>query len=352
MYLIATIGPRTCDDKTIDNIIQGGANTIRINLSHGKYDEIDKVIGYIRRNYNSVKILMDLQGHKIRVSNLLKKEFFLENNSLVYFCSEEIYDKLSNLDCINSNGKIIPLNISVEQIKTFNNSKLYMKDATMRFKVLDINPEGYIKTISKTSGMVRAEKGCNLPGISRDNLELSVKDKKDIQFALNEKVDILCYSYCSTQSDCENFKEEVFSALKRGDKIPRLFAKVETKDAVKNIGLISELLDGVVIARGDLVPESDLYNMPIIQDTIINNLCKKNKEVIVATHVLSTMKKNGSKPSVPELNDIYNMVKKNISGFMLTSETTIGDNQYEIVKTLKFSINYYLEIMKKMKVKK
>lgn len=346
MYLIATIGPRSCDEKTIDDIVRGGANTIRINLSHGKYEEIDKVIGYIRRNYNSVKILMDLQGHKIRVSNVLKNEFFLENNSLVYFCSEENYEEIT----INqkNNFKIIPLNISLDQIKTFKHSKIYMKDGTMQFKVNEIK-NGYIKAICKNSGMVRAEKGCNLPGISRENLAISDKDKKDIQFALNEKVDILCYSYCSNVNDCNFFKNEVFATLRRGDKIPRLFGKIETKEAVKNINKISELLDGVVIARGDLVPESDLYNMPIIQDSIINTLCKKNKEVIVATHVLSSMKRVGVKPTVPELNDIYNMVKKNVSGIMLTSETTIGENQFEIVKSLKFAVDYYIKVTKKIR---
>lgn len=349
MYLIATIGPRSCDDKTIDNIVRGGANTIRINLSHGKYEDIDKVIGYIRRNYHNVKILMDLQGHKIRVANNLKKEFFIESNSLVYFCSEDNYEKLLNDNL--PNVKVVPLNISIDQIKTFNSSKIFMKDGIMQFKVTE-NKGDFVKVISKNSGMVRAEKGCNLPGILREDLVVSDKDKKDIQFALNEKVDILCYSYCSNENDCNEFKKEVFAALRRGDKIPRLFAKIETKDAVKNIAVIADLLDGVVIARGDLVPESDLYNLPIIQETIVNNLGKKNKDIIVATHVLSSMKKVGTRPTVCELNDIYNMIRKNVSGFMLTSETTIGENQYEVVKTLKCAVDYYSKINNKIKKNK
>ena len=343
MYIVATIGPRSCDNKTIDAIVKGGANTIRINLSHGKYEEIDKVIGYINRNYHEIKILMDLQGHKIRVSDNLKKEFFVDNSSTVYFCSYEEYDNVLSLNF----AKVIPLNISEEQIQSFNSKKIYMKDAIMKFNVI-AKGKNYIKAVTVNGGMVRSEKGCNLPGISRENLELTDKDKKDIQFALNEKVDILCYSYCSSNYDCEQFKENVFKTLRRGDKIPRLFGKIETKEAVKNISLIAEHLDGVVIARGDLVPESDLYALPIIQDKIINNLSKKDKEVIVATHVLSSMKREGVEPSIGELSDIYNMIRKKANGFMLTGETTIGTNQFEVVSTLKKIVDYYVKINKKI----
>lgn len=347
MDLIATIGPRSCDNKIIDSIIKGGANIIRINLSHGKYDEIDKVIGYIHRNYHDIKILMDLQGHKIRVSHKLIKEFFIEKNTVIYFCAEDKYESL--IESTKKNEQVIPLNISSSQIKNIKFQKVYMKDGSMKFNVLK-NEDAVIKTISKSSGMVRAEKGCNLPGISRENLDLTDKDKKDIEFALNEKVDILCYSYCSCENDCEKFKNQVFKSLKRGDKIPKLFAKIETKEGVKNVAKIAESLDGAIVARGDLVPESDLYAMPVIQEKIVQNLSKKNKDVIIATHVLNSMKRYGGTPTINELADIYNMIRKNVSGFMLTGETTIGENQYEVVRTLKYAIDYYEKVNKKIKL--
>ncbi|MGL4989735.1 MAG: pyruvate kinase [Sarcina sp.] len=346
MYLIATIGPRSCDNKSIDAIIKGGADTIRINLSHGRYDEIDKVIGYIRLNYHKVKILMDLQGHKVRVSHKLNSEFFADKNSEIYFCSEENYDIFKKSVAKN----LVPLNLDSKRIKQFSDKKIFMKDGTMKFNVL-ANEDGLIKTKTISKGMIRAEKGCNLPGIKRDGLTITEKDKKDIQFALDEKVDILCYSYCSSNDDCNNFKNQVFETLRRGDKIPRLFAKVETKDGVKNINEIADALDGVVIARGDLVPESDIFALPIIQDKIVNCLRKRNKDVIIATHVLNSMKRNGAGPSLHELADIYNMIRKNVSGFMLTSETTIGTNQYEIVRSLKQITDYYIKVNEKIKKK-
>ena len=346
MYLVATIGPRSCENKIVDSIIKGGANTIRINLSHGKYDQIDKVIGYIRRNYHDVKILMDLQGHKIRVSHKFKKEFFVENNMIVYFCSEDDYEEI--LECNKEIKRLVPLNISSKQFDEVKTSKIFMKDGTMRFNILK-KECNILKTVTKIGGMIRAEKGCNIPGLSRVGLEITEKDKKDIQFALNEKVDILCYSYCSSEEDCKKFKNQVFSTLRRGDRIPKLFGKIETKEGVKNISQISNSLDGIVIARGDLVPESDLLVLPVIQDKIVSVMNKENKEVIVATHVLNSMKRKGNVPHLSELSDIYNMIRKNVSGFMLTSETTVGDNQFEVVRTLKKAIEYYSRISNKIK---
>ncbi|MGL4451724.1 MAG: pyruvate kinase [Sarcina sp.] len=346
MYLVATIGPRSCENKIIDSIIRGGANTIRINLSHGKYEEIDKVIGYIRRNYHEVKILMDLQGHKIRVSHNLKKEFFAENNMPIYFCSEDNYEEIVNTR--KEIKRLVPLNISSTQFEKIKSSKIFMKDGTMRFNILN-KEKKILKTVTKIGGMIRAEKGCNIPELSRVGLEVTEKDKKDIQFALNEKVDILCYSYCSSEEDCAKFKQQVFNTLRRGDKIPKLFGKIETKEGVKNIAKISNGLDGVVIARGDLVPESDLLALPVIQDKIVSSMSKEEKEVIVATHVLNSMKRKGSAPHISELADIYNMIKKNVSGFMLTGETTIGDNQFEVVNTLKQAVEYYSKINEKLK---
>ncbi|MGL5615219.1 MAG: pyruvate kinase [Sarcina sp.] len=344
MYLIATIGPRSCDNETIDKIISGGANTIRINLSHGNYETIDKIVGYIRRNYFNVKLLMDIQGNKIRVSNKLENPFYVDKGEEILFCSEENFEELREL---NKNKKIIPLNIDNNRLfsKTF--KKIYLKDGIMAFKVKKITDK-LIETMTVNGGMIRKEKGCNLPGVNRQGWGLTDKDLKDIQFAINEKVDILCYSYCSYEKDCDEFKEAVFNSLRRGDTIPKLFGKIETKEAVMNVKNMVEKLDGFIIARGDLVPESSLMSIPIIQEKIAQDLSGKNKDLIIATHILNSMK-YGTKPTVNELNDIYNMVKKNATGFMLTGETTVGKNHYEVVKTLDNVLKYYEKITKKIK---
>ena len=346
MHIIATIGPRSSGDEIIDKIVLGGATVIRINLSHGNYQDISSAIGYIRNKYENVKILMDLQGNKVRVSNQIVTQFKANEDRDIYFCSEEDY-----VECLKGLDKnsIIPLNVARDTVINSGLKKIFMKDGTMEFIVVE-STNLFIKTKVKIGGMVRAEKGCNLPGISRKGWGLTDKDRVDIDFAIKENVDILCYSYCSYEDECREFKRVVFSKLRTKQMVPKLWGKIETKEGVNNIVNVAKELDGVVIARGDLVPETGLINIPIIQDKIAQSLKGKNKDIVVATNVLNSMKFS-TKPTVNELNDIYTMMKNGATGFMLTGETTVGKNHREVVQLLKQTSEYYEGIINKIKKK-
>ncbi|MPQ43614.1 pyruvate kinase [Clostridium tarantellae] len=347
MHLIATIGPRSSQPEIIDKIIEGGINTIRINLSHGIYENIDEAVKYIRAKYNDINILMDLQGNKIRVSNKLKTSFRATEKSNIYFCSEDDYESYLRNKKYNN---LIPLNISRNILLSKSFKKIYMKDGTMEF--ITLGKENYtIKTLVKIGGIVRAEKGCNLPGIDRSGWGLTEKDIRDIEYALSRNVDIISYSYCCNKIQCKELKENIFAKLKNKQAIPKIWGKIETKDGIDNIKEISQELDGVVIARGDLVPETHLLNIPIIQDKIVNSLKGEFKEIIVATNVLNSMK-NNNLPTINELSDIYTLIKGGATGFMLTGETTVGKKHKEVVSLLKQVTDYYKEVLKKAKKKK
>ncbi len=290
---------------------------------------------------------MDLQGNKIRVSKELKNTFKITEGEVVYFCGEDNYEDIL---CKKRNSKVIPFNIKSNMI--FNNNgykKIYMKDGTMEFNVLEIS-KNYIKAITKMGGVVRAEKGCNLPGVNRKKWGITRKDIDDIKFALSNNVDVICYSYCSYNNQCVEFKDIVFKNIEQFRKVPKLWGKIETKEGIENIKAIAKELDGIVIARGDLVPETGLFNVPIIQEKIIYSLKNTEKEIVVATNLLSSMKYS-PKPTINELASIYNLLKSGATGFMLTGETTIGKNSNEVVKILSMSTKYYREILNKGKRK-
>ncbi|MGL5245853.1 MAG: pyruvate kinase, partial [Sarcina sp.] len=161
---------------------------------------------------------------------------------------------------------------------------------------------------------------------------------------------IICYSYCCNEDQCRELKESIFTRLKLKQAIPKIWGKIETKDGIDNIKDIAKELDGIVIARGDLVPETNLLNIPIIQDKIIHSLKGQFKEVIVATNVLNSMK-NSLVPTVNELSDIYSLMKGGATGFMLTGETTVGKKHKEVVSLLKQVTDYYNNILIKVKKK-
>jgi len=71
--IIATLGPATNSYEMIENLIQAGANGIRLNFSHGTYGERDQQISWIRyaseKLNKPVAIIQDLQGPKIRLGD-------------------------------------------------------------------------------------------------------------------------------------------------------------------------------------------------------------------------------------------------------------------------------------------
>lgn len=349
MYIIATIGPKSSKEDIIEKIIKGGAEGLRLNFSHGEYGRIEEIVDYVRKNSKNIFIMGDLQGNKVRVSRILKDFFYAQDGKCIYFCSEDDFIDISKGWRLDE--RLVPLNINRENVVNGSYKKIYMKDGTMEFEIL-ARTKKLVKTKVKRGGMIRAEKGCNLPGIDRKNWGLSNKDKEDIDYALSKNIEVICYSFCCYKDECLDFKEYIESKYNQGiiGYMPKLWGKIETKEGVENLKDIIGVLDGVVLGRGDLVPETNLYHIPILQDKIVNTLKNSSKDLIIATHVLDSMK-DDIKPTVNELNDIYALLKQGVDGFILTGETTIGNNHQGVVKTLKAVVDFYSNIIEKKKKK-
>ncbi|MGL5084106.1 MAG: pyruvate kinase, partial [Clostridium sp.] len=123
-------------------------------------------------------------------------------------------------------------------------------------------------------------------------------------------------------------------------KKPKIWAKIETRRGMENINIISNRVDGIVIGRGDLVPECGVFDSVSLQNKAIKDLVQKGSTVIIATHLLNSMK-NGDVATLPEIESIYTFVKSKISGFMLAGETSVGPNPKNTVLFLKDAITCY-----------
>ena len=72
--IVATLGPATGTPDRIAALIEGGANVIRVNASHGTAETRGRWIEVVRRAADGagvpVAVLVDLQGPRIRVGEL------------------------------------------------------------------------------------------------------------------------------------------------------------------------------------------------------------------------------------------------------------------------------------------
>lgn len=333
MEIIITLGPKTLENLTLKDIKNHGATTIRYNFSHFNKKTFDETIKYLRENKVGLKLLGDIQGSKIRVWKDIEEQIRVIPGDKVRFCSFEIY-KEHFLD----KEKLIPLNITLSKFKKIRSREISLKDGTIVIEILKIQEDCIIGEVKK-GGIIRGEKSCNIRGYIREGKKVNSKDKKDIEYCIRNDFHSLAISYVEDEKGLLEYKEYIHLKAKELKKTPpKIYAKIETPKGVKNIREIVEHSHGIIIGRGDLVPELGVMNIPKAQRIIIKN--SAHKELIVATHIFNSITL-GQEVTPAEINDIYWFLKSGVKGFMLSKETTIAQNPEKSIKTLKELVDKY-----------
>ncbi|MDD5793817.1 pyruvate kinase [Clostridium sp. HCP1S3_B4] len=332
MLIIASIGPASISKNILRDIINSGADILRLNFSHNRNEDFRFVVSAARSINKNIHIMQDLCGSKIRVSKKLSKTFKVFKGQKVVFCSEEAYSN----EFGNNKDALVPITIKEKLIAEIESKFITMKDNTMVFAVKKIE-KNKVFCITKKGGIIRADKGCNIKNINRDDVLLSEKDKKDILWGYENKVDIISQSFVESPIDIKNLKEYIKDFK---DFNPKIYAKIESKKGIKNIREIASICDGIIIGRGDLLPETSMYEVPFYEEYILKKLKNYNTKIIFATHLLDSIIRDSS-PKLPEIEAIYNIIKTRADGFLLAGETSVGKYPVRAVKILKSLIDKY-----------
>ncbi|MDS0524541.1 pyruvate kinase [Clostridium sp. SHJSY1] len=345
MDLICSIGPTVNTLEDIHKYYKAGMTIPRFNFSHVDYDKFDRLILGIKTCYPEMKILQDLQGNKLRVSRIYRKETRVYNGDRVIFCLEKNFFNLVKKEKLEK-IKIIPISYEGSLSDLNNAHIIFMKDATMSFKIVEHNKE-YIGTITERGGMIRAEKGINAPGMIRDNLKLTNKDKKDILWGIKRGVNIICLSYATSSKDIIEVKEYIKKCKINNNKsnLIKVWAKIECLEGLNNFEEILKISDGIILGRGDLKSEAPIDDIPLIQENLLIRMRKSKKPFVIATYILDSMKKSII-PSLAEINDIYNFTKHKVDGLMLSTEITMAKDPIGLINYLNNLLNKYDEKIK------
>jgi pyruvate kinase len=180
-----------------------------------------------------------------------------------------------------------------------------------------------------TGGVLKNNKGINLPGVQVSAPSLTEKDLVDLDFAMDAGVDFIALSFVRTAEDVEELKQLITA---KGKQIP-VIAKIEKPEALRNFAKILKATDAVMVARGDLGVEVQAEKVPIYQKEIIDACNRAGKPVITATQMLDSMVKN-PRPTRAETSDVANAIIDGTDAVMLSAETASGDYPIEAVETM------------------
>ncbi|KKR27878.1 MAG: Pyruvate kinase, partial [candidate division CPR2 bacterium GW2011_GWD2_39_7] len=318
--LIATIGPATDDLEMVTEMIREGENVFRLNFSHGTYESHARLAGLIREAAEkldvNVAILQDLQGPKIRVGLIPDDNMNLKKGSKVTLTAVE-----------PENGEI-PLQYK-DLVKDANPGDLILlDDANLELKVLSKTDDKILARVI-VGGILKSNKGINLPTSTISAQSITQKDRKDLEFGLKLNVDFVALSFVKSAEDIE----ELRALIKKHGGTAKIVAKLERHEAVKNMEEIVAATDVVMVARGDLGVELKTEKVPVIQKKMIKECLRQNKPVIVATQMLESMIKN-PRPTRAEATDVANAILDGADAVMLSAETATGEYPLEAIRTI------------------
>jgi pyruvate kinase len=182
-------------------------------------------------------------------------------------------------------------------------------------------------------GVIKNHKGVNVPDSKLKIGAVTKKDEEDLAYAMSREVDFVALSFVSNGKEIEETREKMRKLLGRNDYLPQIVAKIERKEAIKNIDEIISATDVVMVARGDLGIEMDETKVVIFQKEIISKCISAVRPVIVATQMLESMIQNPI-PTRAEVSDVSNAIIDHTDAVMLSGESANGKFPIKAVETM------------------
>ena len=343
--IVATIGPASVSKQKLKKMVEAGMNVCRLNFSHSDHIWHRKAIENIRAvekiTGQRIGIIGDLQGPRIRIAN--EKSTNLRKGEKIFLTDNVVEQKTS---------KKRTLNFDWEGFYQYlgSGNKIFIEDGLIQLEVLSTSSNGCIAEVV-VAGEVKPHKAVNIPAISPHMKALTEKDLRDLEFMIQQRVDMIAVSFVGNASDLKKIRKVVkyfienkkiiwhrkgrYAGLSKGGiynpgegYYPWIIPKIERRLAVKNIVEIIKQSDGVMIARGDLAVEIAQERVVVLEKNIIKKARRAHKPVIVATQMLASME-NNNRPTRAEISDVTNAVIDHADAVMLSGESAMG--KYPIV---------------------
>jgi len=319
--IVCTIGPASEAKENLAKLVHAGMNVMRLNFSHGDFEEHGGRVKALREvlaeTGKKVAILLDTKGPEIRTMQLADGEVILE--------AGQTFTLTTDQSVVGDQSRVaITYEDFTKDIKV--GSTVLLDDGLIELVVTEIKGGDTICKVLN-SGELGNKKGVNLPGISVALPALSDKDKGDLIFGCEQKVDFVAASFIRKAADVVEIRALL---TKNGGANIKIISKIESQEGVDSFDEILEVSDGIMVARGDLGVEIPVEEVIFAQKMMIQKCNEARKPVITATQMLESMIKN-PRPTRAEAGDVTNAILDGTDAVMLSGESAKGKYPSETV---------------------
>jgi pyruvate kinase len=318
--IVATVGPSSSDKAVLTKLVNAGVNVFRLNFSHGSHEEHKARFNLIREveaeQNKPLAVLMDLQGPKLRLGKIPGDKIAITAGQMLELVIAEQADKPEAL--------LLPHPEIMSVLKV--GSHLLVDDGRVKLRVESSDGESAV--VQVISGKyLSSRKGINVPDVELPIPALTEKDRADLAYGLKElDPDWIALSFVQRPEDVIELRRLV------GGKAA-IMAKIEKPSAMNYIDEIIDLVDGIMVARGDLGVELPPEKIPRAQKLLINKCRNAGIPVVVATHRLDSMV-DTPVPTRAEASDVATAVYDGTDAVMLSAETAAGNFPVESVEMM------------------
>ena len=320
--IVCTLGPATDREGVLRQMLLAGMNVARFNFSHGSHQEHLgrlEVLKALRSELDlPVAAMLDTKGPEIRLRSFESGSVSLKTGQSFTLTTDDLPGDEAHCSVTYAE---LPQDVKP-------GDTILLDDGLVRLTVEETGVS-HVRCRVENDGIMKNNKGVNVPGVRLAMPYMSQRDRDDILFGAEQGFDFIAASFVRTAADVREIRRLLDSV---GSKI-RIIAKIENQEGISNLSEIISVADGIMVARGDMGVEIDFTEIPVLQKQMIAQCVACGKPVITATQMLDSMIEH-PRPTRAEITDVANAIFDGTSAIMLSGETAAGKYPVEAVKTM------------------
>lgn len=322
--ILATVGPASEGTAELAALLDAGADSFRLNFSHGSAPDHRELLRRIheaaQRRKREPAVVADVQGPKLRIGELAGGAV-----ELVAGREWRLDDRSTEGD-----GRRVGIHVPSFSRLARPGDPILLGDGNVELVVRRVASREILARVVN-GGAVSSHAGLFLPHARLRVSAFGPKDRRDAALGLAEGIDYLALSFVRNRADVRAARK--WLDRQDGGRDVGIIAKIERAEALAAIDSILAVADGIMVARGDLGIEVPLERLALEQKMLVRRANDAGRFAIVATQMLLSMVRS-PRPTRAEATDVANAVLDGADAVMLSEESAVGAYPVESVRWL------------------